>query len=408
MTDAHSGTADARNPSPAASNELIVSQEYVSLVRRALRDIGYTSADPKTADISVELGLIRLFLKPVRAASEPSAESPEFADTTAIEKTLRRLEQRFKQEYDGWVPPIAVNHVMDHVAIVGEVTFGGDGLKVRTASGNWPPRSAGPGQGVRVGVADTRLIPQPWMAGGWSARYSDQDNDVEPVITAGHATFVTGLILYQAPGATVEIRNALRDDGTANVWDVAKQIVSFGSSGADVLNLSFACYTDDNVAPLALSNAINRLHPETVVVAAAGNLPARFNGRFRPAWPAAFDRVVAVGAANPDGSRAEFSPDEAWVDLLAPGVDVQSTFLKGRARLSSGGKLTDEEFDGFATWSGTSFAAALVSGTIAAAVQPGRISARHAFEDILQSSRQLDPSNEGRPTPPLLRIRLPR
>ena len=83
---------------------------------------------------------------------------------------------------------------------------------------------------------------------------------------------------------------------------------------------------------------------------------------------------------------APFSPDAPWVDALAPGVDVVST--------------CDAVGDGtgvFARWSGTSFAAAAVTGAIAALVGPGR-TARQAWEQL----RDEGPHDEdGRPVVPL-------
>ena len=50
---------------------------------------------------------------------------------------------------------------------------------------------------------------------------------------------------------------------------------------------------------------------------------------------------------------AEFSPRQPWVDLLAPGVGVRSLY----------------KASGYATWDGTSFSAAGVSGAIAHLVE---------------------------------------
>jgi len=52
---------------------------------------------------------------------------------------------------------------------------------------------------------------------------------------------------------------------------------------------------------------------------------------------------------------------------------VTSTYLDGPVRLA-GGQV--EEFEGYATWRGSSFATAVVSGTIAAGIAPGRVTAR--------------------------------
>ena len=82
----------------------------------------------------------------------------------------------------------------------------------------------------------------------------------------GHATFVTGCILSQAPEAMVQVRRVLGADGTAESWDVAEEIVRFGRD-LDILNLSFVCHTEDGEAPLVLAAAIERLDPYLVVVA---------------------------------------------------------------------------------------------------------------------------------------------
>ncbi len=402
------GVDSALRVSPAMPNELIVSSEYFPLVRATLDTFGIKSADPQTVDISTELGLTRLLL--TAAGAERTFRHADHGDRLLIDKVVGAMRARFYKDYQGWSPPMAVNHVMNHVAVSGEVTFGGDGEirdagEVTFGGGGrpatsqeppWPQRGAGPGHGVRVGVVDTLFVPQPWQAGGWAARYSDQAHDPEPFITSGHATFITGLILHQAPGATVEIRHALDDTGTARVWDVAKEIVAFGRAGVDVLNLSFACYTDDGQPPLALVNAVNRLDPDTVVVAAAGNLAPELNGATPPAWPAAFDKVVAVGAVDHAGGRAPFSPLAPWIDVAALGVDVRSTFLDGRVRVGAGGAGSGstgaiEEFHGYARWSGTSFAAALVSGTIAAGIQPERITARQSLDDTMAALRACSP-----------------
>jgi subtilisin family serine protease len=92
-------------------------------------------------------------------------------------------------------------------------------------------------------------------------------------------------------------------------------------------------------------------------------------------WPAAFDKVISVGACDDKGDAADFSPDAPWVDLLAPGVDVSSTYLVGEVTVKcsghDGGHGGPVDFDGFAVWSGTSFAAATVSGVIAAELAAG-------------------------------------
>ena len=76
--------------------------------------------------------------------------------------------------------------------------------------------------------------------------------------------------------------------------------------------------------------------------------------------------VVAVGAGEPDATgdfvSATFSPDADWVGLIAPGNDIYSIY----------------KASGYATWSGTSFAAAAVSGAIARLIDAVNMSAEAA------------------------------
>jgi hypothetical protein len=206
----------------------------------------------------------------------------------------------------------------------------------------------------------------------------------EPIpAEAGHAEFVLGLIERAAPGAFIEIRPTLDGYAVADAWTVACAMAELAGSDVDIVNLSLGCYTLDNQPPLLLQRAIDVLSPSTLVIAAAGNHRQPMHPR--AFWPAAFDEVVAVGAVDSDGRLASFSPRAPWVDVKAPGVDVTSTYLDGEVELRA---ATDrnpariEAFSGYAKWRGTSFAAATVTGEIAASVTANR-SARKALDHIL-------------------------
>jgi len=168
--------------------------------------------------------------------------------------------------------------------------------------------------------------------------------------------------------------------------------------GFDVMNLSFGSFTIDGRPPLVLERAIGRITPGTVVIAAAGNygeVPAGGSGvdelpkPTTPIWPAAFDDVIAVGAL--DGEKpAVFNSTGAWVKLMAPGVDLQSTYLIGdvTGHESQGGPEERDTFDGLAQWSGTSFAAAVVTGAIAALTVRGQRTAYEALAMIRDRAGQ--------------------
>lgn len=90
--------------------------------------------------------------------------------------------------------------------------------------------------------------------------------------------------------------------------------------------------------------------------------------------------IIAVGASNPDGTTALFSNDGDWVTCVRPGASLVSTApvtMDGvvaptrhmRELFSTGFRATidPEGFQGgFAVWSGTSFAAPVLAGELAA------------------------------------------
>jgi subtilisin family serine protease len=91
--------------------------------------------------------------------------------------------------------------------------------------------------------------------------------------------------------------------------------------------------------------------------------------------------VSAVGARNPDGTIAWFSNDGPWVKYLRPGASLVSTFpdtYDGSAEpsyqvLNRRGEIRssfdpDDFISGFGVWSGTSFAAPVLAGEVAAAL----------------------------------------
>ena len=376
-------------------DELVVALPHLNLVLGVLNG-GLGPADP-TAEVrrSDILGLALIPLRTSQEAvdrivaearevrkeqGEPLRDEPFPDQGRALEKVLWSLRRIIAARYGGWTPSLGKNRFVGRVHGVGEISHGAgvDPPKGIPAPAQ-PPRKEGPGAGVRVGVLDTRVFPQPWLAGGWVSRPEDVDVNEPNKFAEGHATFVTGCILSQAPAATVQVRRVLGSDGTAESWDVAEEIVRFGRD-LDILNLSFVCHTEDGEAPLVLATAIDRLDPDLVVVAAAGNHGRHSGRRVKPAWPAALRaRHRGWGGDAQMADPVPFSPDAPWVDIRAAGDWVHSTYPKGR--------IGDKPFDtGWAKWSGTSFAAALMSGKIAAVTdRPSGITARKATADILNS-----------------------
>jgi len=390
-------------------DQLLVSTPYVSpvLQKLDLMDIPLRStlagASREDTEDSAALGLTRIFLA---GAYGPGTEIEERTSAFDIQSVLQSLRLAFAKENAGWYPTMGKNRALaDNIIEGGSMIYGGtrkpgviQGDQLSKLEERWDGQGNGrpsePGSRVRIGLVDTKILAGPPLVGALRGRYKDMLSPDGQTARAGHATFVAGLILSVAPGATIEVRGILDNKGQADSWDAAKAIVELGSSGVDVLNLSFGCLTGDGQPPLALATAVDLVDPQTVIVAAAGNHDP--NGRRSvtidtrqiaditqcASYPAALDNVIAVGSAK--GQQVEdYSPHGDWVDAYADGTDVTSTFLKTLG------------YKGFAAWTGTSFAAALVSGTIAAETKPGNVPARAAWETVKK-----------RPSPPVRRLGL--
>ena len=372
------------------SPDLVVAVEHTREVAAALADLGAPLGDVDQ-NPALGLSLIRMPEDGAAAASFTDEIAQLIGEHTAasggrtpsdLDRLLIGLRASFAQQYAGWVPTIGKNRLLGEVIGGGKISYGG-ALAPAASSAELPARDSRTGRGVRVGVLDTAIAAHPWLAGGWVAAADDVLSEGTHHAVAGHATFVTGLVLREAPGCVVVARRVLSDQGQADSWAVAQEIVQHGREGLDVLNLSLFCHTEDGEAPLVLARAVEHLPSETVVVAAAGNYGddgGLLADPRRPAWPAALDGVVAVGAIDGSGQTASFSPEGVpWVDVLAPGVDRVSTYLRGTVSFDDGGT---DSFEGLASWSGTSFAAASVSGAIAARTVPGQTSARQAWDAL--------------------------
>lgn len=177
----------------------------------------------------------------------------------------------------------------------------------------------------------------------------------------GHGSFVAGIVHQLAPGLVIDTGRVLDPTGLGDDATVTRELLE---TRAPVINLSLGGYTEDDRAPVAMNEVVRALTRSAVVVAAAGN-----NSSSRPFWPGAFKGVLAVAAYESGGTApAPFSNRGPWVDVCAPGTDIVSTFAtfpveKGRGR---------RQFDGWAAWDGTSFAAPQVAAVIAQRIRDAR------------------------------------
>jgi hypothetical protein len=273
---------------------------------------------------------------------------------------------------------------------------GGPGSSVRLATppAALPERTTNPadGSGVKIAVLDTGMFGHQWLTSVQRAANSDDtwdaDHDGYGDAEAGHGTFVAGLIRQVAPSASVYAVKVLNSQGVGDDWGVAAAMATLPAD-VDIVNLSLGGYTDHNTQPLAIATALLFLGKQRTVVAAAGN-----DAGTRPFWPAAFKRVLGVGAVEEQGgawTRASYSNLGTWVDATARGTALQSTFATDQTKVAQGltPSVTDPTiaFAGWAEWDGTSFATPIAAAMIARTMsRTGLGSAVDAQSRLLQNS----------------------
>jgi autotransporter-associated beta strand protein len=172
-----------------------------------------------------------------------------------------------------------------------------------------------------------------------------------PADSNGHGTHVAGIAAASAynhlGGVGVAFNCQImaiaagQYSGVFDVTDIAEGINYAVAHGAEVINMSFGGYQRSQIIEDALTVALS----QAVLVAAAGN--DHLSAFDNPMYPAAYPFVLGVMASDPFGNLAKWSNYD--YDMSAPGVNIYST-LPGNH---------------YASWSGTSMAAPIVSGMAA-------------------------------------------
>ncbi len=218
---------------------------------------------------------------------------------------------------------------------------------------------------------------------------------------AGHGTFIAGLIRQRCPDADITALRIMNGDGVVAEDELTRGLTGLGvrlaeggcSVEALVVSLGYYAESGDDLSYTAgLELLLLDLAARGVATfAAAGNdctdrrsYPAAFADHAEFAAPGVVP-LLAVAALNPDRSVALFSNDASWVNAEAAGANVVST----APVLASGawsadtsllgpngerrGTIDPDRFSsGFATWSGTSFAAPVLAGEyVATLVEAG-------------------------------------
>ncbi|GAB3881935.1 S8 family serine peptidase [Terrabacter terrigena] len=213
---------------------------------------------------------------------------------------------------------------------------------------------------VHIAVVDSGVdVAHPDLAGRVTDTYNAVDGSTDVTDDVGHGTFVAGVAAATADngigiagasvGASVMAVKVADPAGQVFADKEAAGIIWAADHGADVINLSLGSAAADQVESDAVAYAVGK---GVLVVAAAGN-----DGSTNPSYPAAYPKVVAVGATDAAGNRAPFSQHGTWVTVAAPGTSIRSTSPTAGSTFFPAG--------GYATGDGTSFSTPLVAAEAA-------------------------------------------
>lgn len=215
-----------------------------------------------------------------------------------------------------------------------------------------------------------------------------RDNNAEDEL--GHGTHVCGIVAGQgvamdrgiAPQCRLmpvrvlaTFKQGDRLQGAGIVDNINPAIKWAVDQGADVINMSLGIrhtgggLPHEDVIRYALAHGVT-------VVAASGN-----DGTSTKYYPGALPGVVAVGAVDDDGQVTTFTSYGADITVVAPGVNILSSYAEGR----------------YATASGTSQASPFVAGAIALLVSSARDrGTRLGVEDIATVLRETSDKPDAR------------
>ena len=263
---------------------------------------------------------------------------------------------------------------------------------------------------IKLAVADTGIDPaQPELGGlmpDGSPRIVDAFNatdDADRSVTDvyGHGTPVAGVMVARTnnggpitagtgiagvcggDGAgnagcrVVPIKISPGHTGEASTFDIARALIHAADVGARAINLSFAGEAPSRLERLALTYA---LYKGCIPVAASGN--SGFDNPTLPLFPACYARdglAISVGASDSFDQRTAFSSYPFGLDLLAPGLNVHTTFMTYPSYFGA-------SYPGYVPASGTSFAAPFVTGAVGllASARPDLID--NDFQHVIRES----------------------
>ncbi|MED3646114.1 S8 family peptidase [Halalkalibacterium halodurans] len=207
------------------------------------------------------------------------------------------------------------------------------------------------GDGVKVAVLDTGIASHDDLHVIDGVSFVS----VEPFYRDlnGHGTHVAGTIAAQendeastgiAPNVELYAVKVLNGLGAGSIASITNGIDWAISNDMDIINMSLGTNTDSE----ALQRAVERAHDHGILIIAAAGNSGEADEQHTIDYPARYDSVVAVGAVDGNNDRASFSSYGEQLEIMAPGVEIHSTFLFNRYERLSGTSMASPHVTGAA------------------------------------------------------------
>ena len=180
--------------------------------------------------------------------------------------------------------------------------------------------------------------------------YDFINKDNNPDDDNGHGTHCAGIAAAHMNNdigvagvakATIMAVKVINSYGGGTAFGVSQGITYAANHGAWIISLSLGFYLSHTSLRAACSYAYNI--KRALIVAASGN-----DGWFGCNYPANYNTVIAVGATTSSNNRADFSNYGFALELMAPGVDILSTFPGNQYYYLSGTSMATPHVAGVA------------------------------------------------------------